>query len=214
MLVRYSDDGERHCWPLSKASPVTIGRDKSCAVSLPLRQISRHHALVRWQQDRYVIEDLGSTNGTFVNDVACNRPTALRNNDEIQIGLAAKLIFLDEETTEPIKLEHSQPGLVIDYERHILIIDGIRLDEPLSPPQFRLMALLLEAKGRIVSRNGIVDALWPDESFHGISEQAIDAMVRRLRLRIKEVDTNHQYVETVRGYGFRFVQKHSRLTVP
>ena len=37
----------------------------------------------------------------------------------------------------------------------------------------------------------------------GVSEQAIDALVRRLRDRLAEVDEGHQYIVTVRGHGFR-----------
>ncbi len=40
----------------------------------------------------------------------------------------------------------------------------------------------------------------------GVSEQAIDALVRRLRDRIAELDPKHQYIITVRGHGFRLDQ--------
>jgi DNA-binding response OmpR family regulator len=39
---------------------------------------------------------------------------------------------------------------------------------------------------------------------HRCSEQAIDALVRRLRDRIAEIDPEHQYIITVKGHGFRF----------
>ena len=45
--------------------------------------------------------------------------------------------------------------------------------------------------------------MWPDEEAEGISEQAIDALARRLRERIAEIDPDNKYVETVRGHGFR-----------
>jgi DNA-binding response OmpR family regulator len=48
-----------------------------------------------------------------------------------------------------------------------------------------------------------VQSVWPDEEAEGISEQAIDALARRLRERIAEIDANTKYVETVRGHGFR-----------
>ena len=38
----------------------------------------------------------------------------------------------------------------------------------------------------------------------GVSEQSIDALVRRLRERLAEVDPEHQYLVTMRGHGFRF----------
>jgi DNA-binding response OmpR family regulator len=46
--------------------------------------------------------------------------------------------------------------------------------------------------------------VWSEEEALGVSEQAIDALVRRLRDRIAAVDPDHAYIVTVRGHGFRF----------
>jgi DNA-binding response OmpR family regulator len=62
----------------------------------------------------------------------------------------------------------------------------------------------VQARGAVVSREEIVHAVWPDAHGEGVSEQAIDALVRRLRERLAEVDPEHQYIITVRGHGFRF----------
>jgi DNA-binding response OmpR family regulator len=48
-----------------------------------------------------------------------------------------------------------------------------------------------------------VETVWPEAMGEGVSEQAIDALVRRLRDRLNEIDPEHQYVITVRGHGFR-----------
>jgi len=55
----------------------------------------------------------------------------------------------------------------------------------------------------VVTREQIIDAVWPEASGEGVSEQAIDALVRRLRERIEEVDQEFRYIITVRGHGFR-----------
>ena len=64
----------------------TIGRSEDCAVVLADDQASRRHAVIRRQGDGYVIEDLGSRNGTFVNGSRIDRPTPLRPGDVITIG--------------------------------------------------------------------------------------------------------------------------------
>ncbi|MBO9371235.1 MAG: winged helix-turn-helix transcriptional regulator, partial [Chloroflexi bacterium] len=69
--------------------------------------------------------------------------------------------------------------------------------------QYRLLTALLDARGQVVSREEMIRAVWPDEDIRGISEQALDALVRRLRERLAELDPQHEYVVTVRGYGFR-----------
>ncbi len=80
---------------------------------------------------------------------------------------------------------------------------GRELDPPLSPPQYRLLELLVLRAGQIVNRDEIVTAVWEGSESEGISEQAIDALVRRLRERLAEVDPGHAYLVTVRGHGFR-----------
>ena len=82
-------------------------------------------------------------------------------------------------------------------------VAGVEVNPPLSLAQYTLLELLYEHAGNVVSRDKVVEAVWPDEEAEGISEQAIDALARRLRERIAEVDPETKYVETVRGHGFR-----------
>ena len=58
-------------------------------------------------------------------------------------------------------------------------------------------------RGRVCSRESVVETVWPEAMGEGVSEQAIDALVRRLRDRLQESDPETQYVVTVRGHGFR-----------
>lgn len=64
---------------------LSIGRDEDCDLILQYPNVSRRHAIIRRNEDEYVIEDLHSTNGTFVNDVAIHR-CVLRDNDQIRVG--------------------------------------------------------------------------------------------------------------------------------
>ncbi|MCB0207187.1 MAG: helix-turn-helix domain-containing protein, partial [Anaerolineae bacterium] len=54
----------------------------------------------------------------------------------------------------------------------------------------------------VCNRDAIVETVWPGTGGAGVSEQAIDALVRRLRDRLAELD-DYNYVVTVRGHGFR-----------
>jgi hypothetical protein len=67
------------------ASPITIGRAPDNTVHIDNLAVSDHHARLYTQGDKMVIEDLGSLNGTFVNDLRVNHAT-LRDGDNIQIG--------------------------------------------------------------------------------------------------------------------------------
>jgi DNA-binding response OmpR family regulator len=128
----------------------------------------------------------------------------LQDGDEIQIALCVKLGFIGAEATAPLVFERGrQPGLYLDKERHQVLIAGQQLDRPLSLAQYQLLELLYDSAGRVCNRDEIVEAVWAEAAENGVSDQAIDALVRRLRERISEVDPNHQYIVTVRGHGFR-----------
>jgi hypothetical protein len=68
--------------------PVRIGRLPDCAIALSDTQVSRHHAEVRRDERGFVIVDLGSLNGTTVNEVAVQEH-ALADGDVISIGETA-----------------------------------------------------------------------------------------------------------------------------
>lgn len=194
-------------WLLTSET-LLIGRGPECDVVVPDRQVSRHHAQVRrLAEGEYVLEDLDSKNGTHVNGVALQAPRRLTDGDVIQVALVAKLLFVGSESTMPLSLEEdARPGqgrVRVDRQAHRIWVASTELDPPLSPPQYRLLELLVSRSGQVVSREEIVAAVWEDSQSEGISEQAIDALVRRLRERLAEVDPGHPYLMTVRGHGFR-----------
>jgi pSer/pThr/pTyr-binding forkhead associated (FHA) protein len=65
---------------------VTIGRDEGVDLQLPDKTISRRHAALRIEGETGVVEDLGSSNGTFVNGTRIEDPTRLREGDSLQMG--------------------------------------------------------------------------------------------------------------------------------
>lgn len=77
-------------WDL--AGEMVIGRAGECAISLPDEFASNLHAKIYQAEGRFYIEDLGSTNGTYVNGRRINYPTELRGGDSIKIG-RTEMIF-------------------------------------------------------------------------------------------------------------------------
>lgn len=202
VLQRGAEAGRR--WPLDRTRPLTVGRSEECDIHLPDRQVSRIHASVTWVDDAYEIVDLGSKNGTHVNGQEVRDvPYRLQDGDEIQIALRFKLAFVDAGATAPLTLESQNQGLRLDKDTRQVWINGVLADPPLSLHQYRLLEALWNAGGGVVTREQIVEAVWPEASSEGVSEQAIDALVRRLRERIEEGDTEFRYIITVRGHGFR-----------
>ncbi|MEK6574125.1 MAG: FHA domain-containing protein, partial [Chloroflexota bacterium] len=75
---------------------VTMGRDMSNDIVINDAESSRHHCRLSRQGEAYAIEDLGSTNGTFVNSARVSGPRTLNNGDIVGIG---ETITLNYEVT-------------------------------------------------------------------------------------------------------------------
>jgi DNA-binding response OmpR family regulator len=198
MLILRSPEGTRE-WPIT--DELVVGRDPACDVHLADRQISRRHAIVRRSPEGYAVIDVGSKNGLWVNGMSVEGEMPLSDGDEISIAARFKLFFVDAEATAPLVFE--QRGLRIDPDTMSVFVNGEALDPPLSGPQYELLQVLYRANGTLVMRDDIIHAVWPDEDPGGVSEDALDALVRRLRLRLGGIDEEHQYIVTLRGYGFR-----------
>ncbi len=210
ILQRGGQGGQR--WRLDKPE-MLIGRSPECDIILPDRQVSRRHARVFRQGEEYFVEDLGSKNGTWVNGQPVHGAVRLQDGDEIQIALRFKLAFVGTGATAPLDagaISVPSTGLHVDVEGRRVFIDGEEVHPPLSPAQFRLLALLWDAGGGVVTREEVVQHVWSDASPEGVTEQAIDALVRRLRERLAEYDPGHMYIATVRGQGFRLENKGTR----
>jgi len=201
VLQRGAEAGRR--WLLDREEVLSIGRSDECQITLPDRQVSRYHARISWLNDRYQVEDLKSKNGTHVNGEKIFEPTKLEDGDEIQIALRFKLAFVDAGATAPLTIEGDYSGLRLDQETHQVWINGNKIDPPLSLHQYRLLEKLWNSGGSVVTREQIIDVVWPETLGAGVSEQAIDALIRRLRERIAEFDDDFRYIVTVRGHGFR-----------
>jgi len=203
MLVVYEGKLKGQHWIIDR-DRVIIGRGSDCDVVLPERQASRQHVQIERDDGGYLLYDLGSKNGTFVNGREVrDEPCRLKDGDEIQIALCVKMGFVGADATLPLELTGPNRGLRIDRAAKRVFIGGHEMIPHLSVPQYRLLDLLLAREGNVVSRDAVVTAVWAEDEDVGISEQAIDALVRRLRERIAAVDPDHAYIITVRGHGFR-----------
>src|SRR5215217_268560 len=83
-----------------KSEVSLLGRDPSSVISFNSGAISRRHAEIRRSNDHFVLVDLSSYNGTFVNGTRISGPTLLYNNDCIQLGIdGSKIRLIDPENS-------------------------------------------------------------------------------------------------------------------
>ncbi len=92
---------------ITELKEILIGRDEACDIVLPAPMVSRRHARIDQLGDTYWIEDLNSTNGTFVNDIPVTR-AEIHNGDLISI--AANILVFDDGLLTP----YQSQGMRVD----------------------------------------------------------------------------------------------------
>lgn len=210
VLVAQQGPLEGRRWNIS--SDLTIGRAMECAIQIDDRQVSRIHAKVTLRKLSIDLEDLESKNGTFVQGKPIDGKVTLEDGEVFQIALVQKFVFYTTDATVPLEdmpaldLKKAQ-GLLLDKKSRRVWIGAKELVPSLSAPQFRLLEALFAQPGLVVSRERLIDFVWSQAQSEGVSEQALDALIRRLRDRLAEIDSEHEYIVTVRGHGLRLENK-------
>ncbi len=195
-------DGQQ--WVLT--DHILIGRGEDCDIAVNDRQVSRHHAIFKYNNGVSCIEDLGSKNGTFVNGVKLTGSRQLFEKDEVQIALFQSFIYLESDATLP--LTDFPPELQnllcirVDEGSKRVWVRGVEVTPAFSAQQFTLLAFLVRKSGEVITRETLIQAVWGDEA-NWVTEQAFDALVRRLRERLNQMDPGYDYIVTVRGHGLR-----------
>jgi len=188
---------------------IIMGRDPSCDIVISDRQVSRFHARVSMTEQGVLLEDLGSKNGTFRNGERLVDPAILSDGDLVQVSLAQHFVYLSSDATVPLEMDalpdkgQVKRKLYLDNRSRRVWVSGKELAPPLSVPQFRLLQTLYDQPGEVVERQDLIDYVWGEDEAIGVSEQAFDALGRRLRDRLSLADPGHEFIVTVRGHGLR-----------
>ncbi|NMM65613.1 response regulator transcription factor [Clostridium sp. P21] len=88
----------------------------------------------------------------------------------------------------------------INFEKYEILKDGVKLE--LTLKEFEVLELLIKNKGRVMTRDFLLDKVW---GYEYIGEtRTVDVHIRHLRQKIEEDDKNPKFIETIRGIGYRF----------
>ena len=173
-----------------------LGRSVECEIVILSNRASREHAQIRREGRKVFIEDMESTNGTFLNDERIQGNAQLRDGDQVLVG-DVTFIFHDPDTTSR---ETPFPELDVNATA-----GEVRLNRrlvALSPKEFALVAYLYENRGKVCSKDEIGRAVWTEYQ-SGIFDYQIENLVRRLRTKI-EIDPNSPVLlVTIRGLGYK-----------
>lgn len=173
-----------------------IGRGVENEIVIISNRASREHAIIRRDGRKIFLEDLGSTNGTFLNDERIMASIQLRDEDKISIGEIV-FTFHDPDTTTR---ETPFPELDVNIKAGEVRLNRKLLS--LSPKEFALVAYLYENRGKVCSKDEIGQTVWAEYQ-SGIFDYQIENLVRRLRTKI-EIDPNSPVLlVTIRGLGYK-----------
>jgi pSer/pThr/pTyr-binding forkhead associated (FHA) protein len=110
IILSGKHQGKRLTLPEGEA---VIGRDESCQIRLATNEVSRQHCRLMCEGDRVVVHDLGSRNGTLVNDVAIHGQAELQAGDILRVGpVAFQLAGKKSSTTAPAKKSPSDDSIM------------------------------------------------------------------------------------------------------
>jgi DNA-binding response OmpR family regulator len=97
-------------------------------------------------------------------------------------------------------MKYSEGPFVIDFDSRIMLKNDIEVE--LTQIEFSIMSLMVKNKGKSLSREEILDAVW-GENFFG-SFKIVDVNIRRIRKKIEEDPSEPIYIKTIWGYGYRW----------
>jgi len=208
---------------LSKASTV-IGRrtpQYKPDVELSDESVSRRHVEIIENEGHYQLRDLGSTNGTVLDDdrILPGKLYDLKHNCKIGLGAAAGpphilLIFKESESTS--LLGRKGDGLaekVIATEVSWLKVDEAKMEvcvdgEPvkLSRKEYELLTFLYSNAGAVCLRDDIIKAVWSDSlDPAAISDATLDQLVHRLREKVEPEPANPSRIVSRKAFGYMLV---------
>ena len=114
-----------------------------------------------------------------------------------RVLLARTKALLRRKTKEPISKEIIQvENLVIDTGKYLVTIEGKPIS--LTSTEFNLLRFLAQHRGKVFTRNQLLDNVWKDETF--VIDRTVDVHIRSLR---KKLGSAANLIETVRGVGYR-----------
>ncbi len=91
-------------------------------------------------------------------------------------------------------------GCEVDFDRGEVRKDGVPLE--VSALEFRLLTVFIQRRGRLLSRDQIIDAAWGHGTF--VTDRVVDTHVLNLRKKIEPVPARPRFLLSVRGRGYRF----------
>jgi hypothetical protein len=180
--------------------------------------ISRQHAEICYRQNHFMIRDLGSTNGTIIDEkrIEPKNLYPLKHDSLIGLGIIPEgarvlLRFKESVTFSTTRIETTQVKKV-DSLTWIKIIpqrEEIWVDEKqlvLSKKEYSLILFLYNRAGKICHRDELISEVWREVvDPAGVSDAAIDQLIHRLRMKIESDPSHPKRLISKKGFGYMLI---------
>lgn len=97
---------------------------------------------------------------------------------------------------EEVQIAH----LAVNFAKHAVTVEGRPIT--LSPKEFDLLKILIKNRGRVMTRDLLLDRVWGEDAF--VEPRTVDVHIRWLREKIEQDPSHPVLIQTVRGAGYRF----------
>lgn len=190
----------------SFSGTAVIGRGEDTDLQLAHPLVSRRHAELTLEPDgRFLVRDLGSRNGTLVNDQTLHEGTCyIQGEARLQVGPYIVVAAPPADTiSETLAFDAPRPSgrALLDRGQHSLSVDGRQVIERLTGLEYGLVSALFDASPNLVTNTALGDGLWGKGQW---DTYMLHNLVRRVRRKLEEADINgDEIIVTVPGVGYR-----------
>jgi pSer/pThr/pTyr-binding forkhead associated (FHA) protein len=108
-LIERGDSAEQTREVPILQSDFLIGRGEDCDLRLRVSSVSRHHCILRVNNGEAMLIDLGSSNGTYVNEHPVRSQTVLHTGDEIKVGTCRFVVDMGDQDSNQLGLPDVSP---------------------------------------------------------------------------------------------------------
>ncbi|MBI2621405.1 MAG: winged helix-turn-helix domain-containing protein [Candidatus Levybacteria bacterium] len=167
--------------------------------------------LMNQNRVRAVLDEIWSSLSPYEQGLLASSDQRLASSSELahleKVGL-----IKDGKITVPLleafakdQIETKSQDIVFDEQANEIRKGEIIISEGLTSSEFKLLKFMAQNSGKILERDEIINAVWADlSSTAGVSEQALDQLIFRVRKKIEENPNQPQHIQTVKGRGFKF----------
>ena len=189
--------------------PITLGRRSDNDIVLEESSVSRRHALVMAGPAGFVVRDLNTTNGTYVNSTKIGQnERLLKHGDRIRLAGSPILLVFRQEGAGTVKMQSEAPSTgAIDLGK--IAAPAVGEPEPAEPAllekESALLRFLESKRGAVVSREEIARHVWGEMQEGNLANYVIDQSIENIRVSIENEPLKPVHLLTVGEFGYLFV---------